>query len=148
MSPKRILDVYLSYLPKYTCVASVSIWVRSKDRGTGFLVLTAWEISSPPLPALLFAPFFARSLTLVLVSKGNQLIITRTSAQKRERTSHLDKLSSLSKLPIISIIVAANIFPRKGISHLIMNYRFYPGDGFKRSQRCYKTLIEYSVAKY
>ena len=54
-----------------------------KGRGTGFSVLAAREIkqepknesggrgrevsflSSPPLPALLLAPFFARSLTLV-----------------------------------------------------------------------------------
>ena len=69
-----------------TCIPSVSVWFGAiKDRGTGFSVLAAREMKRRakkwkrgeeesaflpsfiphPLPALLLAPFFARSWTLV-----------------------------------------------------------------------------------
>ena len=66
------------------CVASVSVWFRSKERP----VLAARETKREPkndegreggegrkpLPALLLAPFFARSLTLV----PRSLLLNRT----------------------------------------------------------------------
>ena len=79
------------------CVANVSLWFRSKkDRGRRLSVLTAREMKREqknervgrgrgrkerfpsflphPLPALLLAPFFARSLTLV----PHSLLLNRT----------------------------------------------------------------------
>ena len=57
------------------CVASVSVWFRSKR---GLSVLTARKMKrepkNDPLPTLLLAPFFARSLTLV----PHSLLLNRT----------------------------------------------------------------------
>ena len=63
---------------RVACVASVSVWFRSKeDREGGFSVLTAREMKRelpPTSPSLLLAPFLARSLTLV----PRSLLIDRT----------------------------------------------------------------------
>ena len=57
------------------CVASVSVWFQTKR---GLSVLTAREMKrepkNDPLPALLLASFFARSLTLV----SHSLLLNRT----------------------------------------------------------------------
>ena len=51
------------------CVASVSIWFRSKERPrNGIFVFWPREKWPPSPPAVLLAPFFALSLTLVLHS--------------------------------------------------------------------------------
>ena len=64
----RVADVFIVLLYMWwliACVASVSVWFRSKerpekDRGRGLSVLTAREMKREPQ-----APLFSRSLTLV-----------------------------------------------------------------------------------
>ena len=51
-------------LPTLACVASVSVWFRSKERPRNG-ILGFGRPRKGPLPALLLTPFFARSLTLV-----------------------------------------------------------------------------------
>ena len=60
-------------LPTLACVASVSVWFRSKERPRNG-ILGFGRARNGPLPALLLTPFFARSLTLVRRS----LLLNRT----------------------------------------------------------------------
>ena len=69
------------------CVASVSVWFRSKERPRNGILgyVRARNETFPsffphPLPALLLAPFFARSLTLVprsLPLNGKEMLATQ-----------------------------------------------------------------------
>ena len=64
-------------LPTLACVASVSVWFRSKERprnGIFGFGRARNEAIAKKLPALLLAPFFARSLTLV----PRSLLLNRT----------------------------------------------------------------------
>ena len=60
-------------LPTLACVASVSVWFRSKERPRNG-ILGFGRARNGPLPALLLTPFFARSLTLV----PRSLLLNRT----------------------------------------------------------------------
>ena len=81
------------------CVASVSVWFRSKERpGNGILGFgrarnqiraKKWKFLPHPLPALLLAPFFARSLTLV----PRSLLLNRTETLATQATTCSHKLS-------------------------------------------------------
>ena len=67
------------------CVASVSVWFRSKKRlwkGIFGFDRARNNTRTNPLPALLFAPFFAWSVTLVpcsLLLKGTETLATRAT---------------------------------------------------------------------
>ena len=55
-------------------------------RGTGFSVLAARKMEREPLPAVLFAPFFGRSLTLVprsLLTNRMETLFTRDNLQRK-----------------------------------------------------------------
>ena len=91
---------------RLTCVASVSVWFRSKERprngafdfgrarnGTRAKLWTKGEakgkdnLSSPPLPALLLSTFYTRSLTLVPRSLlRNRTETLATQATQRQTT--------------------------------------------------------------
>ena len=60
-------------LPTLACVASVSVWFRSKERPRNG-ILGFGRARNGHLPALLLTPFFARSLTLV----PRPLLLNRT----------------------------------------------------------------------
>ena len=65
------------------CVASVSVWFRSKERPRNG-ILGFGRARNGPLPALLLTPFFARSLTLV----PRSLLLNRTETLATQATRH------------------------------------------------------------
>ena len=74
------------------------VWEQKKDRGSGFSVLTARKtflsLPPPPLPALLLAPFFARSLTIV----PHSLLLNRTETLATQARSFMKGVPFPSKI--------------------------------------------------
>ena len=69
------------------------VWEQKKNRGRGFSFLIAREIKREPtpFPALLLAPFFARSLTLV----PRSLLLKRTETLATQATKCFLRLRSM-----------------------------------------------------
>ena len=97
------------------CVASVSAWFRSKERprkderGTG-LVLAAQKMERDPLPALLLAPFFEQSLTLVPQSLLQNRMETLAKQAKINNMSLLAYDQDTHSVPCIHVYLVVQSF--------------------------------------
>ena len=58
-------QVNLTLIDTLACIANVSLWFGSKERPRNGILCFGRVKNEPPLPALLLAPLFTQSLTLV-----------------------------------------------------------------------------------